>query len=94
MEEAQKLYLDLIKRSLTNWMYGQSEVSPYAPKKNVLKRRAVEMLRSRGLRLVRPAPMDPDKRETGSDRSPVAHTMIGLKRLENIQFCVEDVIKN
>ena len=23
-----------------------------------------------------------------------AHTMIGLKRLNNLQFCVEDIIKN
>jgi hypothetical protein len=34
------------------------------------------------------------ERENGLIWPMVAHTMIGLKRLENIQFCVEDVLKN
>jgi hypothetical protein len=33
-------------------------------------------------------------RETGRDWPSIAHTMIGLKRLNNLQFCVEEVIKN
>lgn len=33
-------------------------------------------------------------REQGLDWPNVAHTMIGLCRLENLQFCVEDVLKN
>ncbi len=35
-----------------------------------------------------------EKRENGRDWPSVAHTMIGLKRLNNLQFCVEDVLKN
>lgn len=35
-----------------------------------------------------------DRRENGKDWPSVAHTMIGLKRLNNIQFCVEDILKN
>lgn len=35
---------------------------------------------------------DPDVRVEGKDWPSCAHTMIGLKRMENIQFCVEDVI--
>ena len=92
MEEAQRLYLDLMKRCLTNWIYGDSEVSVYSPKKNIIKRKAVGLLKARGLQVVKPLPMDSEKRQTGSDRSPVAHTMIGLKRLENIQACVEDIL--
>ena len=34
------------------------------------------------------------ERENGLSWPFMAHTMIGLKRLNNIQFCVEDVIKN
>lgn len=33
-------------------------------------------------------------RENGFDWPSIAHTMVGLKRLNNIQFCVEDVLKN
>ena len=33
-------------------------------------------------------------REEGKDWPAVAHTMVGLKRLDNIQYCVENVLKN
>ncbi|MFA5999174.1 MAG: TylF/MycF family methyltransferase [Candidatus Babeliales bacterium] len=33
-------------------------------------------------------------RENGLDWPSVAHTMIGLHRLDNLQFCVEDVLQN
>ena len=92
MNDLQRLYLDLMKRCLTNWIYGDSEVTVYSPKKNPIKRKAVDMLRSRGLQLVRSFYMDAGKRETGSDRSPIAHTMIGVKRLDNIQACAEKII--
>jgi hypothetical protein len=38
---------------------------------------------------------EPDtSKENGSHWPKVAHTMIGKKRMENIQFCVEDILKN
>jgi len=92
INSARSIYLDLMKKNLTNWIYGQSEVSPWSPKKNPLKRAISEFLKARDLQIVRPRPMQTDTRITGEDRSPVAHTMIGFKRLNNIQFCVEDVI--
>jgi len=58
------LYLDLMKRSLTNWVYGDFESPPFSP----------------------------DARREGNDWPPFAHTMTGLKRLDNLQFCVEDVL--
>jgi len=35
-----------------------------------------------------------EQRENGTDWPNVAHTMIGLHRLNNLQFCVEDVLQN
>lgn len=35
-----------------------------------------------------------DVREKGLDWPNIAHTMIGLHRLNNLQFCIEDVLKN
>src|SRR5262245_8625933 len=40
-----------------------------------------------------PAEFDEETRATGSDWPRDAHTMIGLKRLENIQTCAEHVIR-
>jgi O-methyltransferase len=39
-------------------------------------------------------PYDPSAREVGRSWPSVAHTMIGVKRLNNIQFCMEDILKN
>ena len=39
-----------------------------------------------------PKPFDPAVRELGRDWPPTAHTMIGLRRLDNLQECVEDVL--
>jgi len=58
------MYLDLMKRCLTNWIYASAEDEPF----------------------------DPEKRSVGLDWPPTAHTMIGLRRLENIQLTVEDVL--
>ena len=37
-------------------------------------------------------PLNPMKRPEGLKWPAYAHTMIGMKRLENIQFCIEDVL--
>ncbi len=58
---ASKLYLDLMKRCLTNWIYGD---------------------------------FDQQIRVEGRDWPDKGHTMIGLKRLNNLQFCLEDVLTN
>jgi len=83
MEDARGLYLDLMKRSLTNLIYGDKEADVYSPYKNPIKRRIVRFFNSKGITLVKTRPMDPEKRADGSDRSPMAYTMIGMKRLDN-----------
>lgn len=62
------LYLDLMKRCSTNWIYCEMEQDTFEPK----------------------------VRAEGRDWPPpkIAHTMIGLKRLDNLQFCVEGILAN
>ncbi len=81
-DEAHDLYLDLMKRCLINWIYGSKELTSIA--------------RIGRLRIMREAPMNPDMRARGKDvrRSSIAHTLIGLKRLDNIKSCVKDIIVN
>lgn len=84
-------YFDLLKRSLTNWIHGHEEfVLEDPPKSKGLFRR--ESLAA-GTFLVRQQPFDQDKRFLGRDW-PVpllAHTMIGMKRLNNLQMCIEKI---
>jgi Macrocin-O-methyltransferase (TylF) len=86
------LYLDLLKRALTNWIHGHEEFVSAAP--NGLSKLIAKMVFPAGTMLVTPQRFDEQKRENGQDW-PVpllAHTMVGLKRLDNLQMCIENVI--
>lgn len=84
------LYLDLLKRCLVNWIYMGAETRPLLPRKIAYFLR----LFAGGLQITLPRKVDPSKRETGSDWPTFGHSMIGLRRLDNLQFCVEDTLRN
>ena len=90
---ARALYLDLMRRSLLDSIYPHPESIPVAPKGR-LKRSITSLLERRGLKLVRQRDVNPEKRAAGMDWPYHAHTMIGVKRLRNVQTCVEDVIES
>lgn len=93
MENARDLYLDLMKRCLTNWIYGDSEYIPISGT-GFLKRNIIKALAARGTNLFILKPFNQQEREEGRDWPPSAHTMIGFKRLDNLRFCVEDILAN
>ncbi len=72
------LYLDVMKKILINSIYQDPGATPNASP-NVT------------LQFIH---YNSQKRETGRDWPSIAHTMVGLKRLDNLQFCAEEVIKN
>lgn len=86
------LYLDLVKRSLTNWLFGDAEVEDLDPRP-LLRPEALAACAAAGVRVVRPRPFDPRARALGRDWPPTALTMVGLRRLDNLQQCVEDVLR-
>lgn len=69
MDGAKDLYLDLLKRCLTNLIYQDAST-----------------LHGRD------RPFDLHNRVEGRDWPVVAHTMVGIKRLDALHFCVEDVL--
>lgn len=75
------LYLDLMKKVLTNVIY-EDPANPATPVRPSERDRP------------RPAGFDPQRRADGEDWPAHAHTMVGLKRLDNVQHCVEDVLAN
>ena len=88
-----KLYLDLMKMVLTNSIYKDASESEVISRvfltKNLLK-----FLRIFNLKVSLIQPFDSKRRLEGTDSPKFAHTMIGIKRLDNLQFCVEQIIKN
>ena len=104
VEHTQRLYLDLMKRCLVNLIYPQSEEVPSPETTTGFRGRLAQAL----LRLPSSAqpwpslrdaqgkllPLDTTNRMEGRIWPRVAHTMIGLKRLDNLEFCIEKVITN
>lgn len=73
------LYLDMVKRTVANTVYQDSSIfhgDNFDELRDVREERAY----------------DARAREIGSDHPRTAHTMVGLKRLDNIRECLESVI--
>ncbi len=92
MDDPKTLYLDLMKRALTHLLYGQETFMAAEKPQNFIKRIAFDALQKRGIVPMRRVVLDREKRIEGRDWPPVALTMIGMKRLDNLQACVEDVL--
>ncbi len=83
-----------MKRSLTKGLYRETRFQSIESD-SLLNRLVIKICAARGLKLMHtipPAQFDFEAREIGYEWPPPAQTMIGLKRLDNIQFCVEDVL--
>jgi O-methyltransferase len=96
-DRAANLYLDLLKKCLTRYEFGEGyrpAREPETPWKRELFRRARTFLSDRGVQMMEPAPFDPALREIGRDWPPEAETMVGLRRLDNVQKCVVDVLRH
>ena len=95
-EESREFYLNLMKRCLTNYIYGDSEYKYIVKSRNWLTKFVLKIFNFFNFQIIRFIPFDEDKRIEGRDwpPPPFAHSMIGLKRLDNIQFCVEDILCN
>jgi O-methyltransferase len=103
------LYLELLKKVLTASMYDNSswcviymDVVNWRKEKNLLKRvrnhikyNIIEWLNKRSYLLVKRIPLDIKAREIGNDwPNLMGFTMVGHRRLDNVQACIEDVLNN
>ena len=96
------LYLDLMKKCLTRIAFPDNY---RALKRPMFQRRPFtwsiypliglvdSTLQHMGLKLYRYLPVDPAKRDVGDDWPAEAETMIGMKRLDNLQSCVVNAIQ-
>jgi O-methyltransferase len=93
---AAELYLDLLRNCLTRYLFGESYV-PAVPPRGTLKHTAFEPVRRRlagkDMEVIRHVRFDEQTRAEGRDWPARAESMAGLRRLENLQFCVTDVLR-
>ncbi len=98
---ARDLYLDLLKRTLTGVVSEDNDSilggvrTSGSPKLRKRAADSVGRLVSRfGFEVAYKKPYDPALRANGRDWPARADSMIGLKRMENIQHCVETVLRD
>ncbi len=94
-------YLDLLKKCLTGYLYPESSSFPLRPPSHIgfspraaAKWALVRLADRFGYGIQKVVRFDPWLRESGSDWPMIALTMVGLKRLDNLQWCIEDVLRN
>jgi O-methyltransferase len=93
------LYLDLMKKALLASIYDENGwyvLGSLEPRKTTswkqrIKLKLVDLAWSKGFLLVKPTTkLDADSANWGT----FCYTMVGLPRLDNIQACIEDVLRN
>jgi O-methyltransferase len=94
----ESLYLELMKKSLTYLLYGlEADYLTVRRPQNPLKRLLFDAVKGRGIELVRRnnSVNDLSRRLEGKEwpLPKLALTAIGMTGLDNLQFCVEDVLR-
>lgn len=100
-------YLDLLKQALTASLYdesawvkveaarGKRQRDPSRPGrfiKGYLRSLIIKGLQRNKLMLLKRQKFDATSRSNGMDWPLFGYTMVGHKRLDNLQFCIEDVL--
>jgi hypothetical protein len=98
-ESLRSEYFDLLKKCLTASLYPESShfpmyARPGSRPSDFVRRSLVWMLRKINYRLYRLKPFNAEDRERGMDWPSIGYSMIGLKRLTNIQECIETVMRD
>ena len=100
-----ELYIELLKKVLTASIYEESAwsikskaaIRPGKPISNIgrrIRNLLIDLFRKQSLLLVKVKPFNAKVRDEGIDRPIIGFTMVGHKRLDNVQECIEDVLKN
>lgn len=94
----EELYLDLLKKTLSFslWPEPPLPLATFNYGRPAWKRGVIAVAESlagaAGLEIVRPARVTAAEREEGRSWPSYADTMVGLRRLDNLQECIESVL--
>jgi len=94
-----ELYLDLMKKCLTRYIFPETS-GPLRRPPLTIKHLAwivyppiAAFLKRRGMVVYRETKVDLERRAEGRDWPADAETMIGLRRLDNLHHCIQQVIR-
>lgn len=89
--EGRKLYIDMVKRAVLNIPYVDAEINPIQPHGSIRKV-VLSLFRQAGIQLAHARRGNYEARLDGRDFSDVAHSMLSMQRLDNVQYAVETVL--
>ena len=90
--ELRESYISLLRKTLTMGLWDAGDGSQVQPFGNGIQAKAKKIIKGIVGIQVEKAIDGRTQRTEGRDWPNLAHTMIGAKRMENLQHCVEDVI--
>ncbi|MEP7109695.1 MAG: TylF/MycF family methyltransferase [Ferruginibacter sp.] len=96
----ENLYIDLLKKVLIDYHRMEMGETPPVQRNKGHKPRYMllylleRILKNSDFTIREKVPFNREKRMTGRDWPAYAESMIGFKRMDNIEFCVNDTIKN
>lgn len=94
IEELRDSYIQLLKNALTMTLWDARDGSQAQPKGGGLRTRAKRLIKTLVGDEEKDGPATNALREEGRDWPQLAHTMIGLQRMNNLQSCVETVLRD
>lgn len=86
-------YLDLMKKVLTASIFDQSRLSMSRGGGSRLAQSVLRTISKFGYAVVKPNAYTGEEVEEGKVWTNLGFTMVGMQRLNNVQFCVEDVLR-
>jgi len=89
--DARLMYIDLIKRCVLNIPYVDVELNPIQPH-GKFRKTVLTAFKSAHIQLAHLRRGNYERRIAGHDFSDIAHSMLSLKRLDNVQMCVETIL--
>jgi O-methyltransferase len=92
----EKLYLELMKKCLTRIAFPERYASIKPPRtipRKLAWNLCQKLLTPLELEIVRRKEFDPRAREGGLDWPGEAETMVGIQRLDNLEVCITDVLR-
>ena len=99
-QKPESLYLDLLKDTLSFslWPEPPIPVEVFNYRRSPVKKQFVatlsQVLGSRNMYLVKESVISTDDKQYGRTRVTYGDTMIGRKRLDNLQYCIETVLQD
>ncbi len=97
IDETRQLYIELLKQCLCFSIWGETHypvgMTAGGHARYFWFKPIQKMLNYFEITLMRKMKYDPLHREEGRDLPSLAHTQIGLKRLSNIQYCANEIMK-